>query len=105
MAILALVSLVAFADADLDDVMPNAPIENSTLDIEGEFHHEQIQQVEQQKPTSQADQMKSYRAKLEKQTQDMMKKKIEDIRLKQEMALQKQMIKNLQNTFNKLDNM
>lgn len=69
-------------------VLANTEFDMNTIDIEGTYNPNS--------KVSQADRLRDYRRKLEEQNEQMLKKKIETLRLQQEMEL----MKKVQNAFN-----
>ncbi len=65
----------------------NSNIETSAINIEGTY---------QQPKVSQADRVRDYRRQLEAQNEELLKKKMETMRLQQELLL----MKKIQNAFN-----
>ncbi|EQC46263.1 hypothetical protein [Bacteriovorax sp. Seq25_V] len=79
--LLALSTLPAFANYE------ETNIETSAINIEGHYSKPKL---------SQADKVREYRRQLEAQNEEMLKKKMETLRLQQELLL----MKKIQNAFN-----
>ena len=89
LAMMTLISVSAQAQDSFD-------FESSPIDISGNY---------QSQGPSAADQMRNYRAKLEKQNEMMMKKKMEQIRMHQEIELMKALQKKMNAITKQIKNM
>lgn len=89
-AFIAALSLLVSFQAFADDFSFEEPI-----DVDGYYT--------EKKRSSASDRMKNYRAKLEKQTEIMMKKKMEQIRLKQELEMMKRLQQSMNQTLKAMD--
>lgn len=69
-------------------------VSNSALNISGEF--------EQQEQLSPSEKLRVMRMKLEKKNMEIMKKKLEEVRVRQEIELMKKLQKSMEQQFNQL---
>jgi len=70
-------------------------VQNPTLDVSGQFT---------QKRLTQSERLKLMRRRVEKQTERMISKKIETLRLKRELEMNKRIMKAMNDSMNQLDN-
>ena len=88
-------AVMAQDDFDIQDQPQDQSIENSQMEITGEYSRP--------KPKSSADRARDHRRKLEKYNEMMVQKKIEQIRLKKEMELMKQLQQSFNESLTKID--
>ncbi len=105
-------SQAVFAEYNPNDELSLADevLESPTLNINGKIAEEKAvkakpveQVVVERKPLTSAQKMQLYRAKLEERNRMMVQRKIEQIRLRQEIALMRQLEAQMNNTLKALD--